>query len=86
MDDKGLGFPDNIMGVFGMKRVMEPATIANDICRCMDENCDLAEVCARFVNRYRGSGRVVMSSSLWDTDELGMCKKFVDETERGERK
>jgi len=51
--------------------------LANDICRCMDSACPLAEQCARYQQRDHTGERTPVCATLRDDDEE--CVYFIKE-------
>lgn len=63
----GLGFPDNLMAIFGFERV-NVKVLPNDICRCLDDDCKQKDDCQRYRDRNTGAGgandRIAVSETL----------------------
>ena len=79
---QGLDFPDNLMHIFGLTREEQPmtmkqATIANDVCRCHDEDCAERSKCKRYVERALGTGeRISHAETLYIVCD-GECANFI---------
>jgi hypothetical protein len=48
--------------------------LPDDICRCRDDDCPVRTDCVRWLERNRGSQRMVSADSLFPFDKQSMFK------------
>jgi hypothetical protein len=57
---------------------MKPPFLANDICRCHDEQCAIRQQCLRWILRTTGGPRTPHADTLHDGEEP-TCGHFIED-------